>query len=45
MEKIETCEVCGKEGKEAKKCTFEKCCSCWHGVPCGAAILRAEGSK
>lgn len=28
------CEVCGKTGKDARKCEFQRCCSCWHGVPC-----------
>ena len=28
------CEVCGKQGKAADKCTFKHACSCWYGVPC-----------
>ena len=28
------CDVCGKKGKEAKKCEFQRCCSCWRGKPC-----------
>lgn len=28
------CEVCGKTGKAAEVCTFERCCCCWYGLPC-----------
>ena len=28
------CEVCGKSGRAAYVCFFEKACSCWYGVPC-----------
>ena len=31
---IAECEVCGKSGKAASKCTFQRACSCWYGVPC-----------
>lgn len=28
------CEVCGKQGKAADKCAFERACTCWYGKPC-----------
>ena len=30
----EPCEVCGQSGG---RCRFETGCSCWRGIPCGAA--------
>lgn len=36
------CEICGKGTKE---CSFEKACSCWYGVPCGAEAPRCCAEK
>lgn len=33
----ETCEVCGRTGKDGERCMFGAragLCSCWRGVPC-----------
>lgn len=37
VETPERCEVCEREGKEARRCRFgaPKLCPCWRGVPCG----------
>lgn len=41
------CEVCGKEGKAAKACAFEKACSSWYGVPCvnGESMRQHEAAQ
>ena len=43
--RLAECEVCGKTGKDAGKCVFERACSCWHGVPCvnGESIRHVAG--
>lgn len=39
---VTVCEVCGRKGKDARRCRFEKACSCWYGIPCKAGVsLRA----
>ena len=41
---METCEVCGREGKEGQHpCRFEVACSCWYGIACtGTGKIKTE---